>query len=169
MTYALKQHQMSPLLPSSVCSVVSREWVRFYCIFIPLIISNLLVCLPPPHTGDKALILIIPQCRECDACLHPKGNFCDKQELVDLSLDLLSNGSHGMCLMVTTSFFSTPYDCACTWLPVCVTVQQCSSLLWGDDGRDLPIFLPRTEDLSLFPNKLIHRVHCGARVCSGKN
>ncbi|EGW03288.1 Alcohol dehydrogenase 6 [Cricetulus griseus] len=35
---------------------------------------------PPPHTGDKVLTLIIPQCRECDACLHSQGNFCDKQE-----------------------------------------------------------------------------------------
>uniref|UniRef100_A0A673TS62 Uncharacterized protein n=1 Tax=Suricata suricatta TaxID=37032 RepID=A0A673TS62_SURSU len=27
--------------------------------------------------GDKVLILIIPQCRECSACLHPEGNFCE--------------------------------------------------------------------------------------------
>ncbi|XP_021014788.1 alcohol dehydrogenase 1-like [Mus caroli] len=38
------------------------------------------VCSMKP--GDKVLILIIPQCRECDACLNPKGNFCDKQDSV---------------------------------------------------------------------------------------
>ncbi|XP_031232039.1 alcohol dehydrogenase 1-like isoform X2 [Mastomys coucha] len=41
------------------------------------------VCSVKP--GDKALILIIPQCRECDACLHPKGNFCDKQDVLPCS------------------------------------------------------------------------------------
>ncbi|XP_008579203.1 PREDICTED: alcohol dehydrogenase 1-like [Galeopterus variegatus] len=30
--------------------------------------------------GDKVLTLIIPQCRECSSCLHPKGNFCEKQD-----------------------------------------------------------------------------------------
>uniref|UniRef100_A0A8D1X796 Enoyl reductase (ER) domain-containing protein n=1 Tax=Sus scrofa TaxID=9823 RepID=A0A8D1X796_PIG len=27
--------------------------------------------------GDKVLTLPLPQCRECSACLHPKGNFCE--------------------------------------------------------------------------------------------
>ncbi|XP_006893166.1 PREDICTED: alcohol dehydrogenase 6 [Elephantulus edwardii] len=29
-------------------------------------------------TGDKVIMLFLPQCRECDACLNPKGNFCIK-------------------------------------------------------------------------------------------
>lgn len=33
------------------------------------------------RSGDLVLTLIIPQCRECQACLHPRGSFCDKQEL----------------------------------------------------------------------------------------
>ncbi|XP_051021677.1 alcohol dehydrogenase 1B-like [Acomys russatus] len=35
--------------------------------------------------GDKALTLIVPQGRECDSCLHPKGNFCVKQDVLPCS------------------------------------------------------------------------------------
>lgn len=44
----------------------------------------------PLYIGDKVLTLAVPQCRECSACLHPKGNFCEKQELVDLPIFCLS-------------------------------------------------------------------------------
>uniref|UniRef100_A0A8D2HSH5 Alcohol dehydrogenase-like N-terminal domain-containing protein n=1 Tax=Urocitellus parryii TaxID=9999 RepID=A0A8D2HSH5_UROPR len=36
--------------------------------------------------GDKVLIFLIPECRECSSCLHPKSNFCLKQRLVSISL-----------------------------------------------------------------------------------
>ncbi|XP_075837363.1 alcohol dehydrogenase 1-like [Microtus pennsylvanicus] len=41
------------------------------------------VCSVKP--GDKVLTLIVPQCGECDACLHCLGNFCDKQDILPCS------------------------------------------------------------------------------------
>lgn len=35
--------------------------------------------------GDKVLTLIIPQCRECSACLAPRGNFCEKHDVLPTS------------------------------------------------------------------------------------
>ncbi|XP_036618190.1 alcohol dehydrogenase 1-like [Trichosurus vulpecula] len=40
--------------------------------------------------GDKVILTILPQCRECDSCLHAKGNFCLKEDIlspVGLMLD----------------------------------------------------------------------------------
>ncbi|NP_081221.1 alcohol dehydrogenase 6A (class V) [Mus musculus] len=53
------------------------------------------VCSMKP--GDKVLILIIPQCRECDACLHPKGNFCYKQDVLPCSGVMLDGTSRFSC------------------------------------------------------------------------
>lgn len=94
---------------------------------------------PPPHplTGDKVLTLIVPQCGECDACLHVQGNFCDKQELVDLFLAFYPIAHIVLCPMVTSSLFLTPNVCACSWVSVSITVGQYSPVFRGDDRRDL--------------------------------
>lgn len=42
--------------------------------------------------GDCVLTLILPQCRECPACLHPRGCFCDKQDILPSS-GLMADGS----------------------------------------------------------------------------
>ncbi|XP_077618446.1 alcohol dehydrogenase 1-like [Crocuta crocuta] len=47
--------------------------------------------------GDKVIILIIPQCRECNACLHPKGNFCEKQDILPSSGLMLDGTSRFTC------------------------------------------------------------------------
>ncbi|XP_051041372.1 alcohol dehydrogenase 1 [Phodopus roborovskii] len=47
--------------------------------------------------GDKVLTLIIPQCRECDACLHSQGNFCDKQDVLPCSGVMLDGTSRFSC------------------------------------------------------------------------
>ncbi|XP_029798697.1 LOW QUALITY PROTEIN: alcohol dehydrogenase 1-like [Suricata suricatta] len=47
--------------------------------------------------GDKVLILIIPQCRECSACLHPEGNFCEKQDVLPSSGLMLDGTSRFTC------------------------------------------------------------------------
>ncbi|XP_008824396.1 alcohol dehydrogenase 1-like [Nannospalax galili] len=47
--------------------------------------------------GDKVLTLIVPQCRECDACLHSKGNFCDKQDVLPCSGTMLDGTCRFSC------------------------------------------------------------------------
>ncbi|KAF4019768.1 hypothetical protein G4228_011443 [Cervus hanglu yarkandensis] len=47
--------------------------------------------------GDKVLTLPLPQCRECSACLHPKGNFCEKQDLLPSSGLMLDGTSRFTC------------------------------------------------------------------------
>ncbi|XP_026365381.1 alcohol dehydrogenase 1-like [Ursus arctos] len=47
--------------------------------------------------GDKVLTLIIPQCRECSSCLHPKGNFCEKQDALSSSGLMLDGTSRFTC------------------------------------------------------------------------
>ncbi|CAD7693504.1 unnamed protein product [Nyctereutes procyonoides] len=47
--------------------------------------------------GDKVLTLIIPQCRECSSCLHPKGNFCEKQDVLPSSGLMLDGTSRFTC------------------------------------------------------------------------
>ncbi|XP_037364272.1 alcohol dehydrogenase 1-like [Talpa occidentalis] len=42
--------------------------------------------------GDKVLTLIIPQCRQCSSCLHPSGNFCEKQDVLPSS-GLMQDGT----------------------------------------------------------------------------
>ncbi|XP_074129877.1 alcohol dehydrogenase 1-like [Sminthopsis crassicaudata] len=40
--------------------------------------------------GDKVILTFLPQCRECDSCLHAKGNCCLKEDIfspVGLMLD----------------------------------------------------------------------------------
>uniref|UniRef100_U3KNT2 Uncharacterized protein n=1 Tax=Oryctolagus cuniculus TaxID=9986 RepID=U3KNT2_RABIT len=46
---------------------------------------------------DKVLTLIIPQCRECSSCLHPKGNFCEKQDVLPSSGLMLDGTSRFTC------------------------------------------------------------------------
>ncbi|XP_047574013.1 alcohol dehydrogenase 1-like [Lutra lutra] len=53
------------------------------------------VCSVKP--GDKVLTLIIPQCRECSSCLHPKGNFCEKQDVLPSSGLMLDGTSRFIC------------------------------------------------------------------------
>ncbi|XP_032752503.1 alcohol dehydrogenase 1-like [Rattus rattus] len=53
------------------------------------------VCSVKP--GDKVLTLIIPQCRECDSCLHLKGNFCEKQDVLPCSGVMLDGTSRFSC------------------------------------------------------------------------
>nr|XP_006208997.2 alcohol dehydrogenase 1-like [Vicugna pacos] len=47
--------------------------------------------------GDKVLTLPIPQCRECSSCLHPKGNFCEKQDILPSSGLMLDGTSRFTC------------------------------------------------------------------------
>lgn len=47
--------------------------------------------------GDKVLTLIIPQCRECSSCLNPKGNFCEKQDVLPSSGLMLDGTSRFTC------------------------------------------------------------------------
>ncbi|XP_046948333.1 alcohol dehydrogenase 1-like [Lynx rufus] len=47
--------------------------------------------------GDKVLTLTIPQCRECSSCLHPKGNFCEKQDVLPSSGLMLDKTSRFTC------------------------------------------------------------------------
>ncbi|XP_007081034.2 alcohol dehydrogenase 1-like [Panthera tigris] len=47
--------------------------------------------------GDKVLTLAIPQCRECSSCLHPKGNFCEKQDVLPSSGLMLDKTSRFTC------------------------------------------------------------------------
>ncbi|XP_059743506.1 class V alcohol dehydrogenase isoform X1 [Bos taurus] len=47
--------------------------------------------------GDKVLTLIVPQCRECSACLNPKGNFCEKQDILPSSGLMLDGTSRFTC------------------------------------------------------------------------
>uniref|UniRef100_A0A8D1U0B6 Alcohol dehydrogenase-like C-terminal domain-containing protein n=1 Tax=Sus scrofa TaxID=9823 RepID=A0A8D1U0B6_PIG len=47
--------------------------------------------------GDKVLTLPLPQCRECSACLHPKGNFCEKQDVLPSSGLMLDGTSRFTC------------------------------------------------------------------------
>ncbi|XP_010978916.3 alcohol dehydrogenase 1 [Camelus dromedarius] len=47
--------------------------------------------------GDKVLTLPIPQCRECSSCLHPKGNFCEKQDVLPSSGLMLDGTSRFTC------------------------------------------------------------------------
>ncbi|XDB51243.1 hypothetical protein AB1E18_004806 [Capra hircus] len=47
--------------------------------------------------GDKVLTLAIPQCRECSACLNPKGNFCEKQDFLPPSGLMLDGTSRFTC------------------------------------------------------------------------
>ncbi|XP_045328074.1 alcohol dehydrogenase 1-like [Leopardus geoffroyi] len=47
--------------------------------------------------GDKVLTLAIPQCRECSSCLHPKGNFCEKQDVLPSSGLMLDRTSRFTC------------------------------------------------------------------------
>ncbi|XP_052498185.1 alcohol dehydrogenase 1-like [Budorcas taxicolor] len=47
--------------------------------------------------GDKVLTLAVPQCRECSACLNPKGNFCEKQDFLPPSGLMLDGTSRFTC------------------------------------------------------------------------
>ncbi|XP_049641255.1 alcohol dehydrogenase 1-like [Suncus etruscus] len=47
--------------------------------------------------GDKVLTLIVPQCRECSSCLYPKGNFCEKQDILPSSGLMLDGTSRFTC------------------------------------------------------------------------
>ncbi|XP_021511474.2 alcohol dehydrogenase 1-like [Meriones unguiculatus] len=47
--------------------------------------------------GDKVLTLIVPQCKKCDSCLHPKGNFCDKQDILPCSGVMLDGTCRFSC------------------------------------------------------------------------
>nr|XP_048312895.1 alcohol dehydrogenase 1-like [Myodes glareolus] len=53
------------------------------------------VCSVKP--GDKVLTLIVPQCGECDACLHVQGNFCDKQDILPCSGVMIDGTSRFSC------------------------------------------------------------------------
>ncbi|XP_021536059.1 alcohol dehydrogenase 1-like [Neomonachus schauinslandi] len=48
-------------------------------------------------SGDKVLTLAIPQCREYSSCLHPKGNFCEKQDVLTPSGLMLDGTSRFTC------------------------------------------------------------------------
>lgn len=122
------------------------------------------------YIGDKVLTLIVPQCREGSACLNPKGNFCEKQELVDLSIFCLSFhfllnrlycASTDLELKVFISLFTT----LCVWVaavPVCVTAEQHSTLFRINAGWHKQVHLQRRKDLSFFPHKYILRIYCCA-------
>uniref|UniRef100_A0A9L0K3S5 Enoyl reductase (ER) domain-containing protein n=1 Tax=Equus asinus TaxID=9793 RepID=A0A9L0K3S5_EQUAS len=47
--------------------------------------------------GDKVLTLVVPQCRECNSCLAPKGNFCEKQDILPSSGLMLDGTSRFTC------------------------------------------------------------------------
>lgn len=47
--------------------------------------------------GDKVLTVILPQCRECSSCLSPKGNFCEKQDVLPSSGLMLDRTSRFSC------------------------------------------------------------------------
>lgn len=124
----------------------------------------------PLHIGDKVLTLVVPQCRECSACLYPKGNFCEKQELVDfpifcLSCHFLLNRLYCASTDLELKVFISLFITLCFWVaavPVCVMAEQHSALFWINAGWHKQVYLQRRKDLPLFPHKYIHRIYCCA-------
>uniref|UniRef100_A0A8I5ZM50 Alcohol dehydrogenase 1C (class I), gamma polypeptide, pseudogene 1 n=1 Tax=Rattus norvegicus TaxID=10116 RepID=A0A8I5ZM50_RAT len=47
--------------------------------------------------GDKVLMFPLPECRECIYCLHPKGNFCKKQNILSPTGLMLDGTSRFTC------------------------------------------------------------------------
>ncbi|XP_060042322.1 alcohol dehydrogenase 1-like isoform X2 [Erinaceus europaeus] len=47
--------------------------------------------------GDHVLPLSVPQCRECRSCLHPKGNFCRKENIISPTGLMLDGTSRFTC------------------------------------------------------------------------
>ncbi|XP_059121013.1 alcohol dehydrogenase 1-like [Peromyscus eremicus] len=47
--------------------------------------------------GDKVLALPLPECRECVYCLHPKGNFCKKENVLSPTGLMLDGTSRFTC------------------------------------------------------------------------
>nr|XP_040148986.1 alcohol dehydrogenase 1-like [Ictidomys tridecemlineatus] len=47
--------------------------------------------------GDKVLIFLIPECRECSSCLHSKSNFCLKQSILPPTGLMLDGTSRFTC------------------------------------------------------------------------
>lgn len=47
--------------------------------------------------GDKVLTLPLPECRECVYCLHPKGNFCKKENILSPTGLMLDGTSRFTC------------------------------------------------------------------------
>ncbi|XP_037365550.2 alcohol dehydrogenase 1-like [Talpa occidentalis] len=47
--------------------------------------------------GDKVLALPLPQCRECSSCLHPRGNFCLKENVLSPTGLMLDGTSRFSC------------------------------------------------------------------------
>ncbi|KAG8518364.1 Alcohol dehydrogenase E chain, partial [Galemys pyrenaicus] len=90
------------MVSSSICGTddhAVRGWLPMTFPFIPGhegagVVESVGAAVHSVRPGDKVLTLIIPQCRECSSCLHPRGNFCLKQESVSVtpppSLSLLA-------------------------------------------------------------------------------
>ncbi|KAM4834285.1 alcohol dehydrogenase 1-like [Thomomys bottae] len=47
--------------------------------------------------GDKVLMFPLPQCRECNYCLHPKGNMCVKENVLSPTGLMLDGTSRFSC------------------------------------------------------------------------
>lgn len=47
--------------------------------------------------GDKVLMLPLPECRECIYCLHPKGNLCEKENILSPTGLMLDGTSRFTC------------------------------------------------------------------------
>uniref|UniRef100_A0A8C2QGN3 Uncharacterized protein n=1 Tax=Cricetulus griseus TaxID=10029 RepID=A0A8C2QGN3_CRIGR len=47
--------------------------------------------------GDKVLMFPLPECRECIYCLHPKGNFCKKEDILSSTGLMLDGTSRFTC------------------------------------------------------------------------
>lgn len=164
-------------LPQSVHSKFSSHQWNFYKHSIAFMVQEYfkLTVIFFLYIGDKVLTLPLPQCRECSACLHPKGNFCEKQEWVDLPIFYLFCHSFTKLFLLCKHWpvaddaplSITPSVCAGG--PACVTVEQCSTFFWINAGWDQQIHLQRRKDLSPFPHKHICWIYCCARDWGGKN
>lgn len=47
--------------------------------------------------GDKVLMFPLPECRECFYCLYPKGNFCEKENILSPTGLMLDGTSRFTC------------------------------------------------------------------------
>jgi hypothetical protein len=86
----------------------------------------------------------LPECRECFYCLYPKGNFCEKEKLVSMSLTShlipFPHTGFGTTLIMSGVFFVL----FCSFP---VVVAQYSLSNWINVGWNQQIYLQREENL----------------------
>lgn len=80
--------------------------------------------------GDHVIPLYTPECRECDYCLHPKTNLCQKVRATQ-GQGLMPDG---------TSRFSYKASRSCIiWAPLPLPITRCcQKLLWRKSAKMPP-------------------------------